>query len=245
MTATGLELRNVTAGYAGVQVLRDVSLVAPAGHVTALLGANGAGKTTLLNVVSGLHRPSGGAVLLDGEDVTRQRPCERVEHGLCHIPEGRAIFPSLSVRENLVLHGLGLVDDPVALAAEAFPALGQRLNQVAGSMSGGQQQMLALVRAYLRSPRYILLDEVSMGLAPNLVAEIFEFLARLAGRGAGLLVVEQYVHKVLSIADVVYVLRKGQVVFAGTPGELDAETLAAAYVGSSGSQGSGRDEQTG
>ncbi|MEW6471483.1 MAG: ABC transporter ATP-binding protein [Actinomycetota bacterium] len=234
--ATGLELRDISAGYAGAQVLRSVSLVAPAGHVTALIGGNGAGKTTLLNVASGLHRPTSGAVVLDGRDVTRCRPAERVQLGICHIPEGRAIFPSLTVRENLQLHDRDAVEDVVGTAIEAFPALGQRLDQVAGSMSGGQQQMLALARAYVSGPNYILLDEVSMGLAPALVAEIFEFLEKLARGGAGLLVVEQYVSKVLDIADVVYVLRKGQVVFAGAPDELDAEALAESYVGSSASR---------
>jgi branched-chain amino acid transport system ATP-binding protein len=230
---TALELRDIVAGYSGVAALRGVSVTAPAGSVTALIGANGAGKTTLLSVAAGLHRASSGAVLVDGRDVTRYRPAKRVSYGVCHIPEGRAVFPSLTVRENLELHDRGVVDHPVDLAVEAFPALGARLAQPAGSLSGGQQQMLALARAYVSGPRYVLLDEVSMGLAPNLVAEIFEFLQKLAAGGAGLLVVEQYVHKVLSIADRAYVLRKGQVVFAGKPSELDSEALAASYVGSS------------
>jgi branched-chain amino acid transport system ATP-binding protein len=228
-----IETRDIVAGYAGVQAVRGVSLVAPAGRVTALLGANGAGKSTLMNVLAGLHRPASGSVLIDGADVTGAPPSRRVRHGLCYIPEGRAIFPSLSVRENILLHAGGAHDDPVAVAIDAFPALGERLDQIAGSMSGGQQQMLALARAWVTDPRYILLDEVSMGLAPKLVTEIFDFLHRLAASGAGLLVVEQYVKQVLEVADLVYVMSKGSVVLAGPPSEVDADAIAATYLGAS------------
>ena len=237
-TIGSLELREVTAGYGGIAAVRRISIVAPAGHVTALIGANGAGKTTTLNVASGIHRPTSGSVLLDGRDITTAAPHARVGAGICHIPEGRAIFPSLNVRENLELFQLGGPEDPIARAIEAFPQLGSRLTQTAGSLSGGQQQMLALARAYVCRPRYILLDEVSMGLAPALVAEIFGFLGVLAASGAGLLVVEQYVRKVLEIADLVYVLRKGRVIFAGSPAELDAEALAATYLGAEATAGS-------
>lgn len=230
--APSVEAREITAGYAGIDALRRVSLVAPAGRVTALVGANGAGKSTLLNVLAGLHQPSSGSVLIDGVDVTAMPPSARVQCGVCYIPEGRAVFPSLSVRDNLRLHAKGSVADPVDVGVEAFPQLGDRLDQVAGTLSGGQQQMLALARTWISRPTHILLDEVSMGLAPRLVTEIFDFLRRLAGSGAGLLVVEQYVKKVLEIADLVYVLHKGRIVFAGPPSELDADSIAATYLGS-------------
>ena len=231
MTAGRLELRGVTAGYEGTTVLRDVDLIAPAGSVTALIGANGAGKTTLLRCASGLLRASSGTVLLDGEDVTRAASHHLAARGVCHVPEGRAIFPTLTVRENLVLHDRGAFEDPMERAMDAFPRLGERLDQVAGTLSGGEQQMLALARAYLARPRYVLLDEVSMGLAPKVVHAIFEFLQRLAAEGAALLVVEQYVHQVLEMADLVYVLNRGRVAFAGQPSEIDADALAEEYLG--------------
>jgi branched-chain amino acid transport system ATP-binding protein len=219
------------AGYGHSTVLRAVDLVAPGSRVTALIGANGAGKTTLLRVASGVLRSSAGTVTIDGEDVTRRPAYERVNRGLCYVPEGRAIFPSLTVRENLELHHRGTIADPVGRAVDAFPRLGERLQQIAGTMSGGEQQMLALSRAYISSPQYVLLDEVSMGLAPTIVAEIFDFMRKLAADGVGLLVVEQYVQHVLEIADLVYVLRKGEIVFAGQPIEMDADRLAEEYLG--------------
>ena len=225
-----LELRNVVAGYESATVLRGATIVAPHSSVTALLGANGVGKTTLLRVASGLLTPTSGSVLIDGRDVTRLAPHRRVGLGLCHVPEGRAVFPTLTVRENLQLHGRG-GEDPIGPAVDAFPRLGERLNQVAGTMSGGEQQMLALARAYVSGARYVILDEVSMGLAPTVVAEIFQFIRRLAERGVGLLVVEQYIQQILAVADVVYVLRKGAVAFAGEPSELDGDALAHQYLG--------------
>jgi len=224
-----LQVSAMSAGYGGTEVLRDVDLVVPEGRVVALLGPNGAGKTTLLRACSGLLRPTRGRVLLDGDDVTAATPHELVRRGLCHVPEGRAVFPSLTVAENLRL--LSSRDDAVDRAAEAFPVLRDRLGQVAGTMSGGEQQMLALVRAYLTEPRYVLLDEVSMGLAPKVVDEIFTMLGRLAGSGVALLLVEQYVARALELADLVYVLRKGRVAFCGEPAELDADALAASYLG--------------
>ena len=148
-----LELRGIKAGYGEHTVLRDVSLTVPPGTVVAVLGPNGAGKTTLLRVASGLLRPSAGTVLLGGEDVTRTPPHARARRGLCHIPEGRGIYPTLTVRENLVLHARpGEEDAALDRAVSAFPVLGERLRQSAGQLSGGQQQMLSLVRAYLAEP---------------------------------------------------------------------------------------------
>lgn len=227
-----LEVKGIDAGYDHTSVLRDVSLVIPAGCVVALLGANGAGKTTLIRVVSGLLKPTGGRILLDGADVTGWPPYRLVERGLCHIPESRGVFPQLSVRENLVLQSrAGTERDAVARAIDAFPALGHRLAQRAGSLSGGQQQMLALARAYVSEPRLVLLDEVSMGLSPVIVDEIFEFLQRLASTGAALLLVEQYVARALAIADYVYVLSRGAVAFAGEPAGLEDESVFQLYVG--------------
>jgi branched-chain amino acid transport system ATP-binding protein len=226
-----LRLESIRAGYGGTTVLRGVSLLVPPSSVVALLGPNGAGKTTLLRVASGLLRPSAGQVLLDGRDVSRCAPHQLVELGVCHVPEGRGVFPSLSVRENLILHAKpGTEVESVERAVSAFPRLGERISQQAGTMSGGEQQMLALARAYVQNPRFVLLDEVSMGLAPKIVDEIFEFLHTLAANGASLLLVEQYVTRALEAADYVYLLGRGTVTFAGEPGELDADALAEQYI---------------
>ncbi len=228
-----LTLHHVTAGYGSTTVLRDVRLVVPPGRLVALLGPNGAGKTTLLRVASGLLAPSSGQVLLDGENVTGARPHELQRRGVCHIPEGRGIFPTLTVKENLLMQACGS-DRSAAIerAVSAFPRLGERLDQFAGTMSGGEQQMLALARTYVQSPSLVLLDEVSMGLAPKIVDEIYEFLARLAAEGTSMLLVEQYVTRALGLCDYVYLLKKGRVVFAGEPGEVSAADLHAEYVGS-------------
>ena len=227
-----LTLERVSAGYAGTPVLSDVTLSVPRGSVVALLGANGAGKTTLLRVAAGLLTPTAGAMFIDGEDVTGLPPHQLVPRGMCHIPEGRGVFGSLTVRENLVVQAAkGKEDEAITKAAEAFPVLGRRLDQAAGTMSGGEQQMLALARSYVQNPKVILLDEVSMGLAPIVVDEIFAFLDKLARGGASLLLVEQYVTKALAFADYVYLLQKGKVAFSGEPGELDGEDLFARYLG--------------
>ncbi len=227
-----LVLDGITAGYGDTVVLRDVHLAVPAGRVVALLGANGAGKTTLLRVASGLLPPRTGRLVVDGVDRTGAAPETLAGAGVCHVPEGRGVFPSLTVRENLRLYSRP-GDEGAALdrAVDAFPRLGERLNQVAGTMSGGEQQMLALARAYLGQPRFVLLDEVSMGLAPRIVDEIFEFLGRLAAEGAALLLVEQYVTKALALADHVYTLARGQIAFAGEPAELAGEDVFASYLG--------------
>jgi branched-chain amino acid transport system ATP-binding protein len=227
-----LELNSVVAGYAGTTVLRGVDLVVPDGAVVALLGANGAGKTTLLRVASGLLHPTDGRLILDGADVTRCRPYELVRRGICHVPEGRGIFPSMTVRENLILQSVKGEEEPaLERAVSAFPRLGERLAQTAGTMSGGEQQMLALARTYVQHPKLVLLDEVSMGLAPKIVDEIFDFLGLLRAQGASLLLVEQYVTRALAIADYVYLLNRGEVSFAGEPGELEGEDVFSQYVG--------------
>jgi branched-chain amino acid transport system ATP-binding protein len=224
-------LEGIVAGYAETTVLRGVSLTVPPSAVVALLGANGAGKTTLLRVASGLLRPSAGRLVLDGADVSHHRPHQLAALGVCHVPEGRGIFPSLTVRENLALQAGGGGRDEVARAVEAFPRLGERMSQTAGTLSGGEQQMLALARAYLANPKVMLLDEVSMGLAPKIVDEIFEFLHRLATEGASLLLVEQYVTRALALADYVYMMNRGQIVYCGEPSELEDEDVFARYLG--------------
>lgn len=226
-----LSLHGVRSGYSATIVLRDVDLTLPEGTVVALIGPNGAGKTTLLRTASGLLPPTTGSIRLDDEDVTQAPPSSLASRGLCHVPEGRAVYPNLTVGENLRLMA-GRRTDGVVIdrAVEAFPVLGTRLHQLAGTMSGGEQQMLALARAYVTDPRYVLLDEVSMGLAPVVVDEIFDFLARLARAGTALLLVEQYVSKALALADLVYVLNRGTVTFAGEPSELDTDDIAGHYL---------------
>ncbi len=189
----------------------------------------------MLRVASGLLRPSAGAVLLGGEEVTRAQPYARARRGLCHIPEGRGIYPTLTVRENLVLHARkGEEAAALERATSAFPVLGEKLRQPAGQLSGGQQQMLSLVRAYLTSPQLVLVDEASMGLAPVVVDQIFAFLGQIAASGTALLIVEQYVNRALALADTVYVLNKGGVVFTGKPGEI-TDDLFVHYLGTAAS----------
>ena len=226
-----LELESVTAAYGETVALRDVSLVVPSGRVVALLGPNGAGKTTLLSVASGLLRPQSGRVLIDHEDVAGRAPERLAASGLCHIQEGRSVFPSLSVADNLRLFAPAGAADAIEMAVSAFPRLGERLNQIAGTMSGGEQQMLSLARAYVTKAPLVMLDEVSMGLAPKIIDEIFEYLHRLASSGAALLLVEQYVARALELADFVYILNKGRVQFVGESDELGEEQILASYLG--------------
>ena len=227
-----LELRNITAGYGSHTVLRDVDLVVPDHSVVALLGPNGAGKTTLLRVASGLLPPTSGRLLLDGQDATGWPSHRLAAAGVCHVPEGRGIFRALSVQDNIRLQANPALDlEPVAAVTGAFPRLGERLDQRAGTMSGGEQQMLALAHAYVAGSRTVLLDEVSMGLAPKIIDEIFDYLRRLAEQGAALLLVEQYVGRALELADFVYILNKGRVQFVGEAGELGEEQILASYLG--------------
>jgi len=226
-------LEDIEAGYGETKVLRGVSVSVPAGAVVALLGPNGAGKTTLLRVASGLLRPSAGRVLVDGEDVTGAAPHRLAALGVCHVPEGRGIFPSLTVRENLLLVATGS-EPQLAFdkATQAFPILGQRMQQAAGTLSGGEQQMLSLARAYVASPQLMLLDEVSMGLAPKIVDEIFQFLRRVVDEGASLLLVEQYVTQALQLADYAYLLYRGTTAFCGESAELTGDDdVFAHYLG--------------
>jgi branched-chain amino acid transport system ATP-binding protein len=227
-----LELDHVSAGYDGSVVCADLSIVVPAGGVTALLGANGAGKTTTLRVAAGLLRPSRGTVRLHGADVTRLPAHRRAKAGACLIPEGRGIFRSLTVAENLRLQGPPRVTaDQRQHVLEVFPALRRYLGREAGRLSGGEQQMVALARAYLASPSLVLVDEASFGLSPVMVEQVFATLRDLAEAGVALLIVEQYVHRALEIAEQVVVLDRGRVRFSGRPAELDQDELLRSYLG--------------
>jgi len=227
-----LEISGVTAGYGRTTVLRGVTINVPDASVVALLGPNGAGKTTLLRAASGLVPIREGRLLLDGDDVTGRTTADLARRGICHIPEGRGIFPSLTVRENLVLQSpKGKEAEALERAVEVVPLLGERLEQNAGSLSGGQQQMLAVVRAYLVEPRAVLVDEASIGLAPAMVELVFSFLRQLAQAGTSLLVVEQYVAKALELADTVYLLNRGQIAHVGPAGELTADEIFERYLG--------------
>jgi branched-chain amino acid transport system ATP-binding protein len=227
-----LRAENVTAGYGEAVVLRDVTLSVKPGSVVALLGPNGAGKTTLLRTISGLVRPTSGRIWLGEQEITR-RPAEFIARaGLCHVPEGRGIFPSLTVRENLILQAKrGGEAAGIERTAAMFPELGRRLGQVAGSMSGGEQQMLALARATLSQPSIVVVDEASLGLAPVLVDRIFDAFVRITEGGTALLIVEQYVPRALAIADTAYLLDRGAVVYAGPAAELDGAELTRRYLG--------------
>jgi branched-chain amino acid transport system ATP-binding protein len=228
-----LEVRALSAGYGDSIVLRDVSLTVPAGAVVAMLGANGAGKSTLLRTVSGFLRARHGHVLVHGHNVTAIRPHQRAELGLCHIPEGRGIYRSLTVRENLAVQATrSQAELAVERAVAAFPVLGTRLGQRAGTLSGGEQQMLALAAAYVRQPSLILVDEASLGLAPVLVEEVFAFLGSRADAGTSILLVDQFATRALQLARHAYVLRKGRIVFDGAAQDLLDGDVFEHYLGS-------------
>lgn len=228
-----LELVGVNAGYGRVPVLRDINLVVDEHSIVAVLGSNGAGKSTLLQVAAGLLRCSEGVVRLDGTDVTKVPAFVRSRRGACLIPGGQGVFRTLTVRENLLLsmgdNAASSVD--IQPAVDAFPILGQRLGQLAGTLSGGEQQMLALARAFLTEPRVIFADELSLGLAPLVVEQMFESMQVLAGRGTALVIVEQYANQALAMADTAYVLAQGAVAWTGPAKDLDHESLMATYMG--------------
>jgi len=222
MTAL-LELRSVAAGYDGARVLHDVSVEIAAGRVTALLGANGAGKSTLLRSVIGLVRIERGDVLLEGQSLLALGVAARVGRGIGYAPEGRRVFPGLTVRENLTVAGAGDRSRRTARLAEMeslFPDLASRAEVRAWQLSGGQQQMLAVARALMLEPKLLLLDEPSLGLAPGLVADLFAQLRSIADRGVAILVAEQTLPPALAVADTVIGLKQGRVVLSGTAVDL-------------------------
>ena len=227
-----LELRDVRASFDRIEVLHGVDLVVPEGKVMALLGPNGAGKTTTLRVASGLHVPDSGQVRIAGRKVNGARPEDLVRAGVCTVPEGRGIFPNLSVRENLRMatYAGKSLTEVEAIAVERFPRLSDRRNQLAGTLSGGEQQMLALARALASDPALLLLDELSSGLAPLIVEQLYEIVAGLAREGISILVVEQFARTVLGVADLAAIMVHGHVTSVGQPDELE-EQLSTAYLG--------------
>ncbi|MCA3131889.1 MAG: ABC transporter ATP-binding protein [Betaproteobacteria bacterium] len=231
-----LQVSGLAAAYGRVRALEEVSLEVAQGALVALIGANGAGKTTLLRTLSGVQPAAAGAIRLDGADITRARPRERVRAGLAQVPEGRQVFGPLSVEDNLRLGGI-LRD---AASSERilervwalFPVLREKRRLTAGMLSGGQQQMVAIGRALMTQPRLLLLDEPSMGLAPKLVAEVFATIRRLREEGTSVLLVEQNAHAALSIADHAYVLETGRIVMQGPGRELAGNAqVREAYLG--------------
>jgi branched-chain amino acid transport system ATP-binding protein len=226
-----LELQRVSVSYGGLRALREVSLVVPEGSVVALLGANGAGKSTALRAISGIVGIEQGRILVGGVRTDRRPAYAVARLGVVHVPEGRGIFPSLTVRENLDVAPVKNGEDPLEGAINLFPILGKRLGIPARNLSGGEQQMLALARALLSEPRLLLVDEISMGLAPIIVAELFQTLKERAALGTSILLVEQYVETALDLADYVYVLDKGRVVDVGQPSDIRRDGLVATYMG--------------
>jgi branched-chain amino acid transport system ATP-binding protein len=229
-----LEIGDLWVSYGGMRALSGISLTVPEHSVVALLGPNGAGKSTTLRTISGLVRPERGHIKVGAVRVDFRPPHAVARLGVVHVPEGRGIFPSLSVRENLdmVRYALKRDVDPVSGAIELFPALGTRLRQMAGTLSGGEQQMLSLARALLSQPRLLMVDEISMGLAPLIVGQLFDALRQRAAMGTSVLLVEQYIDAALDLADYVYVLDKGRVADVGEPGEVRDGALVSAYLGS-------------
>ncbi|HEY3736176.1 MAG TPA: ABC transporter ATP-binding protein [Jatrophihabitans sp.] len=229
------EMKDIDAGYGSMKTLFGINVAVDEGGVLALLGPNGAGKTTTLRAAIGLLRQNAGVISFDGQDVSKLRARARARLGMCLVPEGRGIFPNLTVRENLQLHSYaksGLNREEIEETTfTRFPALGRRPKQIAGTMSGGEQQMLALSRALTTQPRLLLLDEISMGLAPRLVGELFQVIKdEVANRKVTVVIVEQLADYALDIADTVVVLSRGYVAATGSPDEV-RDVLDAAYLG--------------
>ncbi|MFI4987998.1 MAG: ABC transporter ATP-binding protein [Alphaproteobacteria bacterium] len=231
-----LKVEGLTSHYGRIQALRGVALEVLEGELVALVGANGAGKTTLLRTISGVRPVSAGTIRFDGEDITRQSPARRVRLGIAQVPEGRHVFGPLSVYDNLRLGGYTRpkreAAKTLAQVYERFPILAECRHQQAGTLSGGQQQMLAIGRALMARPRLLLLDEPSMGLAPLLVEEIFRTVQQLKELGTTVLLVEQNAYAALAIAERGYVIETGSIVLAGSGRALiENEQVKAAYLG--------------
>jgi branched-chain amino acid transport system ATP-binding protein len=236
MTAA-LEIQDIYTAYDRADVLQGVSLTVQAGSITCLLGSNGAGKTTLIRSILGLTAPRSGRILFDGREITRSATHKVIGAGIACIPEGRKVFPRLTVEENL---RVGAYQERSAAVARAraeeifriFPRLGERRRQIAGTMSGGEQAMLSIGRGLMRAPKLLLVDEPSLGLAPLLVKENFNIIREINGRGITIFLVEQNVHQTLAVSHYGYVLAKGHVVAAGRPDELaHRDEVRAAYFG--------------
>jgi branched-chain amino acid transport system ATP-binding protein len=231
-----LEVRSLRAGYGAIEVLRGVDLAVGAGEIVALLGSNGAGKSTLNNNVCGLYRPLAGEIRFDGNDITSAPSMRIVEAGLVQVPEGRRVFPNLSVRENLELgsyrRGRTARAKNLDHVLSIFPRLDERLTQTAGTLSGGEQQMLAVGRGLMSEPRLLILDEPSLGLSPLLVEEMFALIGRLNRDGLAILLVEQNVVQSLAIAHRAYVLENGRIALSGKASDLAQDPeLRKSYLG--------------
>jgi branched-chain amino acid transport system ATP-binding protein len=231
-----LEVGGLRAGYGVVEILRGVDLAVGAGEIVALLGSNGAGKSTLNNTVCGLYRPFGGTVKFEGKDITGAPSTRIVEAGLVQVPEGRRVFPNLSVRDNLELgsyrRGRATRRKNLDHVVEIFPRLKERWTQAAGTLSGGEQQMLAIGRGLMSEPKLLILDEPSLGLSPLLVEEMFALIGRMNGEGLAILLVEQNVVQSLAIAHRAYVLEGGRVALSGKASELaEHPELRKSYLG--------------
>ena len=231
-----LQVDEIHTYYGNIHALKGVSFEVDSGEIIALIGANGAGKTTTLRTISGLMAPREGRVLYDGEDISASRAYTLVAKGISMVPEGRGVFAKLTVEENLDMGAYtrrdGGVKDDLTSAYELFPRLEERKKQVAGTLSGGEQQMLAIARALMARPRLLLLDEPSMGLAPVLVDGVFDTVQRIANEGVTILLVEQNAHMALQIADRGYVLQSGEVAISDTAANLrENETVQRTYLG--------------
>ncbi|MBJ2154300.1 ABC transporter ATP-binding protein [Variovorax sp. IB41] len=232
-----LEVRGLSVRYGAVSALDGVGIRVRKGELVAILGANGAGKTTLLRAISGLVKPRAGSIWQDGREITAMPAEKRVRHGIAHVPEGRGMFPDLTVRENLLVGAYVRGDrrqiaQDCSAVLETFPSLARRERQDSSTLSGGEQQMLAIGRALMARPQVLLADEVSLGLAPVITKQVFAELVKLRERGITLVVVEQNANLVLRIADYVYVLQHGRVVLEGAPADIAAAGgLAQAYLG--------------
>ena len=232
-----LEIKDLEVYYGMIQAIKGISFEVNEGEVIALIGANGAGKTTILHTISGLIAPKKGSITFEGQEITKIPAHKIVENGLAQVPEGRRVFPSLSVLQNLKLGAYTRkdkkeIDDTLKMIYERFPRLEERKNQPAGTLSGGEQQMLAMGRALMSKPRIILMDEPSMGLSPIFVNEIFDIIKQVSASGTTVLLVEQNAKKALSIADRGYVLETGKIVKEGKASDLlNDETVKKAYLG--------------
>ena len=233
-----LEVKDVHVFYGNIEALGGLSIRVEPGEMVAVLGSNGAGKTTTLRAISGLERARSGSITFDGADITRTPAHQIVSRGLCQVPEGRRIFGTLSVAENLTLGGYLLRNRPAELKArrdrvlETFPRLAERANQLAGTLSGGEQQMLAIGRALMNEPKLVSLDEPSLGLSPLLARAILKIVRSFADQGVAVLVVEQNARQALRVADRAYVLETGRIVIEGPARELAAdERVQRAYLG--------------
>ena len=232
-----LDIKDLATAYGKIEALKGVSLSAKAGEVTCLLGPNGAGKTTLMMTLAGILRPQRGSIKLDGEELVGKSPAEIVARGLALVPENRLVFPALTVRENLLAGAFrrrdraGIRDD-IERMFHRFPPLKERVMQLAGTLSGGEQQMLAVARALMSRPRLLLMDEPSVGLAPLVVAEIFSIIRALHTEGVSIFLVEQNAHMALKVAQHFYLMEQGRVSFSGTPGQLaEDDVVQRAYLG--------------